>query len=49
MYCNKDIKVISTEALLVTFYVNFENGFACWGNFENHHPEKLIETSEIWD
>ena len=28
-------------------YVNLENGFAWWENFENHHQEKLIQISEI--
>ena len=22
-------------------YGNFEKGFACWENFENHYPKKL--------
>ena len=28
-------------------YVNFENGFACYKNFENDHPEKATKISEI--
>ena len=28
-------------------YVNFENGFACCENFENHHSEKVTKISEI--
>ena len=28
-------------------YVNFENGFACWENFENHHPEKLRKSQKF--
>ena len=42
-YCNKDIKVILTQAILVTF----ENGFAFWHSFGNHHTEKLIKISQV--
>ena len=28
-------------------HVNFENGFACWENFENQHSEKVTKVSEI--
>ena len=44
-YCNKDIKAISIETILVTF--NFENGFSSWDKFGKHHPEMLFKISEI--
>ena len=28
-------------------YDNFENSFACWENFENHHPEKLQKSQKF--
>lgn len=28
-------------------YVQVENRFVCWENYENYHPEKLAKISEI--
>ena len=39
-YCNSDIQYLR-------LYVNFENGFACWENFENHHPEKVTNLGKV--
>ena len=33
-YCNKDIKVLSIQAIFMWLYVNFENGFTCWENLK---------------
>ena len=44
---NKDIKVSSTKAILLTFIVNFENVFCMLSNFENNHPGQNLKISEI--
>ena len=45
-HCNKDLKVLSIQAILVTL-CQLWKWFTCWENFENHHPEKLTKISDI--
>ena len=47
-YHNKDIKMTSIAAILLTILPTLKILFVCWDNFGSHHPEQVLQILNIF-